>query len=83
MAPPKLAQKVLSLEGISYLEKEVDQWVCYTKPGFWFPDMECETCIESSLKDLWLTAKRVQKAPFSYLVEVHGVVEAERLQGAS
>ena len=80
---PKLAQKILSLEGISYLEKEVDQWVCYTKPGFWFPDMECETCIESSLKDLWPTAKRVQKAPLSYLVHVYGAEEAEALQGAS
>jgi hypothetical protein len=82
-ALPKLAQKILSLEGVSYLEKEVDQWVCYTKPGFWFPDMECGTCIEYNLKDLWSTAKRVQKAPLSYLVYTYGASEAESLLGAS
>jgi hypothetical protein len=71
------------MEGIAYLEKEVDQWVCYAKPGFWFPDMECGTCIEPNLKDLWASARRVQKAPLSYLIHVYGAAEAESLLGAS
>ena len=53
MAParlPKLAQRILALPGISYLEKEVDQWVCYTDNDHWFPDLECQTCIDTNLK---------------------------------
>lgn len=76
---PKTAQKIRALEGIYYVEKEVDQWVCYAKPGYWFPDMECETCISSNLRDLWDIAKRVQRAPNSYLVQVYGHTEGTRL----
>jgi hypothetical protein len=79
MGLPKTAQKILSLEGISYLQKEVDQWVCYAKPGYWFPDMECETCIESNLRDLWDIVRAVKRAPESYLVHVYGHYEGARL----
>lgn len=63
---PKLAQKILSLEGIGYLEKEVDQWVCYTSEGYWFPDLECQTCIDSTLKNVWDWVKNVERSPKTY-----------------
>jgi hypothetical protein len=66
-ALPKTAQKILSLQGISYLEKEVDQWVCYAAEGYWFPDLECQTCIDTNLTSVWQYVKTVEKAPQNFL----------------
>ena len=59
----KLATKILSLQGVSYLEKEVDQWVCYASEGYWFPELECQTCIDTRLSTIWMYAKNVEKQP--------------------
>jgi hypothetical protein len=66
---PNLAQRILALPGISYLEKEVDQWVCYTDKDHWFPDLECETCIDTNLKTMWDYVKTVEPKPPHHLCE--------------
>lgn len=63
MKKPKLAQRILSLKGVQYLEKEVDQWVCYAADGYWFPDLECQTCIDTNLSTMWAYVKGVE--PFT------------------
>jgi hypothetical protein len=63
---PKLALKILSLEGVAYLEKEVDQWVCYAKEGYWFPELECQTCIDTNLATVWAYTKGAVPTPESY-----------------
>lgn len=63
MKMPKLAAKILSLQGVSYLEKEVDQGVCYAAEGYWFPELECQTCIDTRLSTVWMYAKNVEKQP--------------------
>jgi hypothetical protein len=66
-ALPKLAQKILALPGIAYLEKEVDQWVCYTDSSYWLPDLECQTCIDTNLKIMWDFVKSVEPKPPHYV----------------
>jgi hypothetical protein len=64
---PKLASIIRQLPRIQSLEWEVDQWVCYTYFGYWFPDLECETCIDTRLSEILWYAKRANRAPESYL----------------
>lgn len=63
----KLSQRILSRKGIAYLEKEIDQWVCYTDSQHWFPGLECQTCISSTLSEVWTYAKETTLAPTSFL----------------
>lgn len=51
------------------MEKEVDQWVCYTDKDHWFPDLECETCIDTNLKTMWDYVKTVEPKPPHHLCE--------------
>ena len=66
MAIPKLAQRILALPGVAYLEKEIDQWVCYTDGNHWFPDLECQTCIDSNLRTMWSYVRTVEPKPTWY-----------------
>ena len=73
---PKMAERILAMPGISYLEKEVDLWVCYASPGYWFPDLECPTCIASNLKEILYYARtatnkrrQVSEDEYQFLLE--------------
>jgi hypothetical protein len=61
--------RILALPGIAYLDKEVDQWVCYADRDHWFPDLECQTCIDTNLKTMWDYVKTVEPKPPHYKYE--------------
>jgi hypothetical protein len=63
---PKLAQKIQAIHGVASIEKEIDQWVCYSISDYWFPLLECQTCIDTNLKTVWDLVRSVEPKPPGY-----------------
>jgi hypothetical protein len=62
----KLLDRIRNHPGVSYCEKEVDQWVCYSHNDYWFPDLECQTCIDTNLRVVWDYVRSAEIKPTHY-----------------
>jgi hypothetical protein len=67
MKGTKTADRIRKLPGVQYIEWETDQWVCYTVENSWFPDLECQTCIDTRINEILYYAKRIERVPEWFL----------------